>query len=435
MGEYLARLEALRPGVNVGFMVGHSALRMAVMGPDGVANEATEAQCAAMADLLRASLAQGGLGFSTSRSTNHLDGEGHPVPSRAASMDEVLTLCRVTGEFPGTQLEAIPGDPTMLIAMSAAAGRPVNWNLFVPFAGTTEQALASSDDAPDHGAHVVALSYPAEMIVRVNFVHSIALAALPGWAGFMTSSRDAKLAALRDPETRHRLGEQAASIDPASRMVEFTRWEGLTISECWTDATRRYEGRLVGDVAHEESKSPWDVVCDIVVTDDLETRFTPPFMARDAKSWEERVRSWSDPRLLLGGSDAGAHLASLAAFDWATTFLALNREHRAMPLEAALGRVATEQADLYGLTGRGRLVPGCHADAVVFDPDRIAPGPLHTLHDLPGGAPRLHSKAIGIGHVVVNGVETVRDGELTGRRAGHVLRPGAESSATEREEV
>jgi N-acyl-D-aspartate/D-glutamate deacylase len=145
-------------------------------------------------------------------------------------------------------------------------------------------------------------------------------------------------------------------------------------------------------------------------------------VGNDEASWELREQSWKDPRVVLGASDAGAHLRFLATFDWATCFLGDNRRRGVMPLEQAVHRVTGVQALLYGLKGRGFVSPGCVADITVFDPDAIRSGPLEWRDDLPGGAGRVYSEAIGIEHVLVGGVEILRHGHLTGARPGQVLR-------------
>src|SRR5262249_44738920 len=146
-GEYLARLEG-RLAVNAGFLVGHSAIRRVVMGERAVGGEASPEELRAMQGLLRASLAEGGLGFSSPRSAAHNDAGGRPVPSRHASLEELYALCRITGEHPGTSLEMLPGtstfteeDKEILTQMSLAANRPLNWNLIAPRSDMPEVAL------------------------------------------------------------------------------------------------------------------------------------------------------------------------------------------------------------------------------------------------------------------------------------------------------
>ena len=135
--------------------------------------------------------------------------------------------------------------------------------------------------------------------------------------------------------------------------------------------------------------------------------------------------------MVLGASDAGAHVNTISTFDWATAFLALNRTWEAMPLEAAVQRITGVQAGLYGLFDRGRIEEGFRADLVVFDADAIGPGQARMRDDVPGGARRLYSTATGIEHVIVNGTEVFRSGELTGEQPGTVLRSGRDTRGTE----
>jgi N-acyl-D-aspartate/D-glutamate deacylase len=189
----------------------------------------------------------------------------------------------------------------------------------------------------------------------------------------------------------------------------------------------RIEDRRIGDVAAELGITPWDLVCDTAIADELMTSFRPEPGDDTPEDWAARIGTWSDPRVVLGGSDAGAHLTTLATWDWATELLSLNRARQALPLEKAVRRVTGDQADLYGIVDRGYLREGSFADLVVFDPETIAPGPVRTVNELPGGSDRLTSGAEGISHVVVNGTTVVHNGSLTGEAAGRVFRSGRDT--------
>jgi N-acyl-D-aspartate/D-glutamate deacylase len=144
-----------------------------------------------------------------------------------------------------------------------------------------------------------------------------------------------------------------------------------------------------------------------------------------------RAAVWRDPRAVVGASDAGAHLDMLSTFTYATSMLSGVREHDLMPLEEAVHLLTDVQARLYGLRARGRIEEGWHADVVLFDESRVAPGPVHTRMDLPGGAGRLYAEAEGIEHVLVNGREIVTGKELTGDRPGALLRSGRDTDTVE----
>ncbi|HEY2301804.1 MAG TPA: amidohydrolase family protein [Acidimicrobiales bacterium] len=434
--EYLQRVEAAGPAINMGFMVGHSALRHLVMGADAVGHVATPAQVEAMCALLRDGLAAGGMGFSSSWATTHWDGDGNAVPSRAASAEELISLAGVLHDFPGTQLEFIPTIQDfeerhleIMTAMALAAGRPLNWNVLIPRGNAreaTEHKLAASDYAAARGARVLALSYPDVIRSRMTFLGA-GFDGIPGWAPTMALPPSEKLAALADPSVRARLFAHGESPEAGNYRETVTRWADMVVSETYSAETKPFEGRRLGDIAAERGQKPFDAMCDIVALDDLRTGLVPVPPADDSDSWDLRVDSWRDPRVVLGASDAGAHLDLLATFDWATRFLALTRDMGVMPIEEAVHRITGVQADLYGLTGRGHISEGAIADLVLFDAASIGPGRVAWQEDLPGGAGRLYGVADGIERVLVDGRDVVVAGDLTGDQPGHVLRAGRDT--------
>jgi len=132
--------------------------------------------------------------------------------------------------------------------------------------------------------------------------------------------------------------------------------------------------------------------------------------------------------VLLGASDAGAHMDMLATYSFATMLLAEGvRDRQLLSLEEAVRLITNWPARHFGLRDRGRVAEGCFADLVVFDPDAIGPGRVTTRHDLPAGAGRLFSEATGIEHVLVNGREIVDSGKATGDLPGVLLRAGADT--------
>ena len=117
------------------------------------------------------------------------------------------------------------------------------------------------------------------------------------------------------------------------------------------------------------------------------------------------------------------------SFSYATTMLARAvRERPLMPLEEAVHHLTGRPAELYGLVDRGRIEVGFHADVAIFDPATVGPGPVYTKFDLPGGAGRVYGEAVGIAHVIVNGVRCVEGGELLAARPGALLRSGRDTT-------
>jgi N-acyl-D-aspartate/D-glutamate deacylase len=434
-GDYLGRLDG-RLSVNAGFKVGHSALRRVVMGAEAGERAATPAELDAMKALLAAGLAAGGLGFSSSWSRTHNDGEGRRVPSRVADRAEVVALSAVCRSFPGTSLEFIPHVTSsfddealsMMTEMSLAAQRPLNWNVLPVTAGSATDAeakLGAGTYAAERGARVVALTTPMTVASRLTFSTGFLLDALPGWAEILWLPPGEKRRALADPSVRERLAAGAAS--PDNPLPHITDWASKVFLEVFDPALAGYAGRSVAEVAASEGKTPFDALLDVVVADDLRVTFGSRVVETRA-DWEARARVWSDPRAVVGASDAGAHLDLFASFQYTTVLLAeAVRNHGVVSLEEAVALLTSVPADLYGLAGRGRLVEGAHADLVLFDPEAVGCGPVHTRFDLPAGAGRLYAEATGIEAVYVNGVETVRDSAVAETRAGALLRSGRDT--------
>jgi N-acyl-D-aspartate/D-glutamate deacylase len=434
--EYLGKIDGtLAP--NAGFLVGHSTIRRVVMGERATKGEATADDLTAMQQLLDASLAAGGMGFSSSWARTHNDAAGDMVPSRYASEDEILALCRVVREHPGTTLEFIPCvglfedfAPDLLTRMSLAANRPINWNVLFVGKGseaTTEHNLAASDYASERGARVLALTVPFTPSPRICFDSGFLLDTIPGWEKPMALPHDEKKAMLASADGRKVLAE--AALQPTTGF-KVSNWGIYVINETFAPENKKWEGKRVSEIATERGVDEFDALCDIVVADDLMTGFGFPTRADDDETWETRMKVWRDSRTIIGASDAGAHLDFLATFNYSTVMLGQPvRARKLMPIEEAINLLTDVPARLYGLRERGRLAEGWHADVVVIDPETVGAQPVRMRFDLPTGAPRLYGGADGIDHVIVNGVEIVDHGEFTEARPGTLLRSGRDSES------
>ena len=438
-GSWLDRLDGTL-AINTGFMVGHSAIRRLVMGERSIGHEASPEELEAMKQLLRTSIAEGGLGFSSSWATTHNDPNGQPVPSRHASEEELVELSSVCAEFDGTSLEFIPAvgrfspDRVDLITrMSAAANRPLNWNLIAVSTSpkqvdVMETNLAASDYAAERGGQIIALTVPCPVQTRLSFQSGFVLDALNGWREPMALPDDEKMALLADPERRRELNELAQGPSPLRGVA---KWHLLTVGEVFSPDNEPYQGRTIGEIAEDEGRDTFDVVCDIVLGDELQTGLYSPLRGDDDETWQLRRDVWRDERTMVGGTDAGAHLDLLATFN-ATTAMLENAcaKRDLVSWEEAVSMITDAPAQMYGITNRGQLTEGYHADVNVIDPDRIAVRPNEIRHDLPGGAWRLYGAADGYDHVLCNGTEIVTGGELTDARPGHMMRSGAQTSGT-----
>ena len=437
-GDWLERLDG-RVAINAGFLVGHSALRLAAMGDDAVGGEASGAQIDRMVALLGDALGDGALGLSTSQSNTHNDGAGQPVPSRSASREELVALAAGLRGHPGTTLEAIiqgclsgftDDDIALLTDMSVAADRPLNWNVLGVSAANPaghERQLRASEVAAERGGRVVALTMPHATKIRLSFLSGFVLDGLPGWRDTMHLPVAERLRALADPQVRQRLNEGAQS-EEAGILRGLANWARLVIVETFAPENDKATGRSVGEVAAARGAEPFDTLLDVVIADELRTGLTPAPFGDDAADWRLRAEVWRHPGAVIGGSDAGAHLDMMCGAIYTTSLLGHGvREHQVVTLEEAVRLITDVPARLYGLRQRGRIAKGCHADLVMFDPATIDHGPERTRYDLPAGAPRLVADAHGISSVWVGGVEVCRDGAATGAMPGTVLRSGRDT--------
>jgi N-acyl-D-aspartate/D-glutamate deacylase len=436
-GEWIGRLDG-RIAVNAGFLVGHSTLRRLVMGERAVGGTADPADVDAMEAALHAALEEGALGFSTSQVHTHNDGDGQPVPSRAAAREEMERLAAAVRQHEGTTVELIVAgclngftedDIDFLSTMSLLADRPVNWNVLgvsaMNAAGAWSQ-LAAGSAAADRGATVLALTLPHTMQIRLSFESGAILDGLPGWREVFALPAAERMAALSDPATRRRL-DAGAQSDEAGILRHLAVWDRLIFDETFAPENAAAEGRSVGEVARQRGVDPFDALLDVVVADGLRTGLRPP-IGESEEDWVLRAEVWQDPRAIVGGSDAGAHLDTMCGSIYSTSMLGDGvRARGLLSWEQAVRLLTDVPARLYGLRDRGRLVPGHFADVVVFDPATIDHGPVRTRDDLPGGASRLYADAVGVRHVLVNGSEIVHDGEFTGAVPGRVLRSGRDT--------
>lgn len=443
--DWLDRLDG-RIGVNAGFLVGHSALRRAVMGSSATGGRATPEQIERMVGMLRDGLAAGGLGFSSSQAHTHSDGDGNPVPSRHADTDELMALAAEVKDHPGTTLELIvPGclgrlseeEADLMAAMSLAGDRPLNWNVLgVTAADPTahEHQLAVSTRAAQRGATVVALTLPHQMQIRLSFLSGFVLDGLPGWRDTFALPVAERIAALRDPAVRGRLAAGARS-EEAGILRGLARWDRMVLAETFAPVNDGLSGLTVSSAAEHRGvglsggpDAAFDFLLDIVTADGLRTGLQPPTMSENPDDWKLRAEVWRDPRTVVGGSDAGAHLDMMCGAIYSTSLLGDGvRERGLLSLEEAVHQLTDVPARLYGLRDRGRIAEGWIADLTVFDPESVGHGPPRTRDDLPGGASRLYAEAMGVEHVIVNGVPLVQNGRLTGEVPGTLLRSGRDT--------
>ncbi|HWH75952.1 MAG TPA: amidohydrolase family protein, partial [Candidatus Binatus sp.] len=428
--EYLNAL-GVRLGINVGALVGHIAVRHYVMGEDAVERQATPEEVAEMKLLVRQGMEAGAVGFSTNQNPRHIREDKKPVSSRLASDDELGSLLDVLGEMNAgvVQLSGGGTDARGRIAYAAAmarrTGRPVLW-----------QSISHSWTRPDHwkgmleatakvfqeeGLPIYAMTQAKPFEMRYSLLDAQCFDEFPTWKSAMFSPVEVRKQMFADPACRKKL--RAEAIEETSASVFPRRWDVVNIDQVRLAKNKSFEKRSVQAVAELQGKDGLDCFLDLSLEENLETRFSHITTQGDPKAVCEILKH---PSVVVGQSDAGAHMGYDARFGYCTAFLGRwVRDHGIMSLEEAVSKLTFRVASIFGLNDRGLLRPGMAADVTIFDPPTINTLEPEYVQDLPGGETRMIQRAAGVPYTIVNGELAIENGAPTGTCAGKVLRPTA----------
>ena len=419
-GDYL---DYLRPGLglNIGALVGHSALRFYVMGKESQDRVATDAEIEAMCDLLEEAMAAGALGLSTSYVD--IDEDSRPVPSRLADMREKIALCKAMAKSGRGVLQTVPyfidieqqlANIEELGELSLASGvtcsiAPIVHSPLAP--DNWKRSLAKLEEQRARGAKVYGQSMPRSFDINIRLSEtSFLLYGTPSWNAIMQLPLAERLAAFADPAARKGL------VDDANAGLLMLLYF-LRVGETYSAENKPLEGRLLSEIASEMGKSLPDAMLDIAVRDNLQTEFQ--LKGAIHADPDQVIQLLDNPLIHIGASDAGAHVSQFCGAGDTGDLLDLYvRRRDDMTIERAVHRLTGELAEAWGIAGRGLIREGHAADLVLFDPDTIARGKEQFVSDFPGEARRYICHAQGIEAVVVNGAIVREAGQYTDARAG-----------------
>ncbi|HZP37703.1 MAG TPA: amidohydrolase family protein [Methylomirabilota bacterium] len=438
--EYLATVERLPKALNYGAYIGHSALRMYVMGKRALDQTATEDDLRRMEAAVEEAIRAGAMGFSSSRSTTHVTPDNTPVPSRIADWTEVDRLVGVMGRLGagifqvGPDISGGAAQRAFLARLKQVAlesGRPVMFGTIASRQGVDPNPWTYQLDYLDECAAAGATVWGQSGTRSINAIFSLKsylpFDALPAWRELRRLPLAEQKARLADPATRQRLvaeearmkprdnvfqGGGAATTDP--RRPDYDNLYAMMDVE-WNDPT-------VAELARARGRHPVEVMIDLSLANDNQVYVQPLVNERP----EQILGMLRHPRTLATFSDSGAHVCQEMGSSLQTHMLSYwVRARQAFTLEQAVRKLSHDNAAAWGLTDRGLVKAGYRADLVIFDADRVRPAMPTVEQDLPGGARRLVQKAEGIAATVVNGEVTLEHGRPTGRRPGVLLRgPG-----------
>lgn len=399
--EYLEAVGELPLGLNFACYIGHTALRLFVMGDDAYERAATAAEVEAMVAVLTEALGAGAAGFATSVAPTHRGVDGKPIPSRFADRAELEALFECVGKIGKGVVEVTPGEILPLsdiYDLQIESGAPFTVTALLSTPSMSHRNFVELNRAGwDRGARVWPQVSPRPLSFAMSLAEPFTFNVNSAFAELMSGSMDERRRAYADPSWRSKAREFWSS---GTFMVP--RWETFEISEYPSDHS--LEGRRLTDLATERGCDPFDLVLDLALVEpDLALRVRCVVANDDP---DEVAFLISEDHCAFGLSDAGAHVGQLCDAPQATDLLGnWVRERNVLTLEESIHRLTKAQADLFRLVDRGELRVGAWADVVVFDPNTVSPGPIRRVADFPAGSERLTADApVGVRHVLVNGV-------------------------------
>jgi len=431
--QYMDALERQPLGINVAVMVGHTPVRLAVMGDESTTRAATPAEIAQMKGIVAEAMEAGAVGFATSVSKVHIGYSGRPVPSRLAEFGEMLEIADAVGKSGHGIIHYNVGrDPRWeeYEALHARSGRPVIWTALLTGSlgpGSHRPQLEKSAAQIASGLPIYPQGACRPIQIEFDFRSPVVF---DTWASFerlrVAADEAARRAVYADPDFRARVKRQVAERGPDDAWFMGKEAEGDTrramfraLVVSWAEDESLIERKLV-DLATERGVDPVDLMFDLALESGLRLRLRAMVLNFEEDEVREVVQ---DPNVLIALGDGGAHMSQLCDACYATHLLGhWVREDGAISLEHAVHQLTQRPADILGLSDRGRLAVGLPADVVVFDPATVAAGPLERVHDLPAGEDRLISRPKGIDAVIVNGVLLPPPGQMSERPSGRLLR-------------
>jgi N-acyl-D-amino-acid deacylase len=442
--EYLATVDRLPKAINYGAYLGHSALRMYVMGKRALTETATEDDLARMVAAVKEAIRAGAMGFSSSRATTHVTPDDTPVASRIADWSEVDRLVGAMAELNagvfqiGPDISGGEAQRRFLARLKQVAvefGRPVMFGTISSRQGDRPNPWSYQLDYLDQCAAAGALVWGQTTTRSINAIFSLRsylpFDVLPAWRELRRLPLEEQKRRLSDPETRRRLVADEAHMKPRDNV--FQGGGAATTDPRRPDYDNLYAMRgvdwddpTVAQLAKQSGRHPVEVMIDLVLENDNQV-FVQPLVNEDP---EHVLGMLKHPRTLATFSDSGAHVCQEMGSSLQTHMLSYwVRARHAFTLEEAVRRLTFDNASAWELNDRGLVRTGYKADLVLFDEARVRPAMPTVETDLPGGARRLVQKAEGIAAVVVNGEVTLEHGNTTGRVPGVLLRgPGARST-------
>ena len=430
--EFLDVIDDLPKGINYAGYIGHSALRTYVMGERAFSDAAGEDDVRQMQHLVKQAMHAGAIGFSTSRTFNHLTADDRPVASRIAEWDEVRAivnavgetgkgLFEIAGEAPGRDPARIAEYHGRLRDLAVESGVPQTWGMFSVRAAPDlwRPYFDLLDETAAAGGRMFAQVHSRALSSLLSFESNTPFDTWEYWSDFRQLPLAEQAAKMRNPEIKAKLIEVASREYTGPRVVGAEarppEWDYIYPMDDMV-----YDKPSMAELARAKGVHPVELMIDMALERDLKMFFRQPIANEDQSQVLDMMKH---PRAVITFSDSGAHVSQIMDSSLQTHLLSYwVREKQAMTLEEAVKQITYNTATMWGLHDRGLIREGMAADLVVFDADTIGARMPDVVHDLPAGAKRLKQTADGILNTVVNGEILLTNNEHSGAVPGRLLR-------------
>lgn len=426
-GDYLDRLEG-KVGINVGGIVGHIAVRQYVMGEESVERKATDSEVQKMREAVGQAMKAGAFGLSTNRNERHMREDGLPVGSRLADNEELFALCEVVSQSNSGVIQMNMGRHCVeqipqYHELARRTRRPIVWQS-VQYKESEPELWKNMLDGIAKtfrdGYQAYGLTHTVPLMRHFTMKDAQIFDEFPVWKNIMFLPEEARKEAFADPASRQKMRDDMAEPRP----VSFHRnWGRVFVEKVAKAENQQYLGKSVADVAALRNQDALDAFLDLSLEENLATTFETTNRGFNPEVMSTIMKS---PYVIIGTSDAGAHVQFGADFGYCTTLLGMwVRDRQMISLEQAIHKLTFHVASVYGIEGRGLLRPGFAADVTIFDPKTVKACAPEWAEDYPAATKRLIQRSEGICQTIVNGKVVYEDGKISGEMAGKVLRGSA----------
>jgi N-acyl-D-aspartate/D-glutamate deacylase len=428
--DYLDAVATRPHDVDIAAMVPHSALRVYAMGQRAVDREqATEADVAKMAGLVKEAMAAGAIGLGTSRAIQQKSIRGEPIPTVGAGEEELAGILRPVAAAGGVfqalsdfgLFKDVDGEFDMFRRIVGRLGLRMSFTLNQKHSDPDgwRRLLALTEAANDDGLAIKGqvLGRPTGLLLGHELTQS-PFSASRTYRALGTLAFEARIAELRKPEVRAAIIAEAETSNGRSLGRMFELGDDVDYEPSLDDS--------IEAKAQRAGVPPYAYAYDLLLEESGRKILFDPAQNYADGSLSAPYEMMTHRDTILGLGDGGAHCGLICDASYPTTMLAYWTRDRVrgprLELPEVVRMLSAANAEAIGLKDRGLLAKGYKADINVIDYDALRLHRPEAVYDLPSGGRRIVQRADGYVATIVSGQVTYRDGVATDALPGKVVR-------------